>query len=302
MGRTEVSAIIIFYNAEKFLREAVESVLAQTLEDWELLLVDDGSSDGSSEIAKEYAEQENKRVRYLQHEGHQNLGMSAARNLGIRQARGRYLAFLDADDVWTSQALEQQFAILESQPDAGMVYGPIRYWFSWSGKAEDQRRDYIEALGVPGNRLVQQPALVPLFLEDLAAVPSGIMVRRQVIDEVGGFEDAFRGEYEDQAFCVKVCLNTPVYAAGNCWYSYRQHPDSSVSQGQRTGETYSRRLFFLNWLRAYLTEQKIKDRRVWGALQRELWAYHHPALYRWSKRWQRYIKRTSKRFSMTANL
>ena len=91
-----VSAITIFLNAEKFIRDAIESVLAQTYDDWELLLVDDGSDDGSSDIARWYAEQYAPKVRYFEHAGHANLGMSASRNLGVEHARGEYIAFLES--------------------------------------------------------------------------------------------------------------------------------------------------------------------------------------------------------------
>ena len=95
-----VSGIIIFLNAEKFIEEAIDSVFAQTYDNWELLLVDDGSTDRSTKIAQQYAQHYLAKVRYLEHENHQNLGMSATRNLGIRNVKGKYIAFLDADDVW----------------------------------------------------------------------------------------------------------------------------------------------------------------------------------------------------------
>src|SRR5438128_12540181 len=95
-----VSAIIIFLNAEQFIQEAIESVFAQTYDNWELLLVDDGSTDGSTAIARSYLERHPRRVRYLEHSEHANRGMSASRNIGSRYARGEYIAFLDADDVW----------------------------------------------------------------------------------------------------------------------------------------------------------------------------------------------------------
>src|SRR5690348_3334121 len=93
-----VSVIIIFWNAEPFLAEAVASVVAQSYPDWELLLVDDGSTDGSTALAQQIVVRDPQRMRYLEHPGHANRGMSATRNLGIAQARGTYLAFLDADD------------------------------------------------------------------------------------------------------------------------------------------------------------------------------------------------------------
>ena len=94
-----VSTIIIFLNAERFLAEAIESVLAQTYPTWELWLVDDGSTDRSSQLARDYAARHAARIHYLEHPGHENRGKSASRNLGLRHARGEYVALLDADDV-----------------------------------------------------------------------------------------------------------------------------------------------------------------------------------------------------------
>src|SRR6266566_8733383 len=128
---------MIFLNAERFIEEAIESVFGQTYDDWELLLVDDGSKDGSTEIARRYAEEHSKRVRYFEHAGHQNRGMSASRNLGIRRSRGEFIGFLDADDVWLPHKLEQQLAILKAYPEAAMVYGPIQWWYSWTGNSDD---------------------------------------------------------------------------------------------------------------------------------------------------------------------
>jgi glycosyltransferase involved in cell wall biosynthesis len=282
--RPLVSVVLIFWNAAAFLREAIESVLAQSYPCRELLLVDDGSTDGSTGIARQFAAHDPGQVRYLEHAGHANLGMSASRNLGIRQAQGSYVAFLDADDVWFSRALEDQVAILQAHPAAAMVYGPIQWWYSWTGKPEDGGRDHVERLGVPADSVIDPPRLLPLFLRDKAAVPSGVLVRRGVVESVGGFEDQFRGEYEDQVFCAKICLEAPVFAAGRCWYRYRQHPESCVLRGQQTGETHAARLRFLNWLGGYLTERKVRDRALWRALELELWRYRHPRRYLWLRR------------------
>src|SRR5262245_22998194 len=123
-----VSCIIIFYNAERFIQEAIDSVFAQTYSDWELLLVDDGSVDSSSEIARRIAEIHPERVRVVEHQRHGNCGMSASRNLGIRSSHGKYVAFVDSDDVLTERQLEQQVAILDAHPAAAGVFGKTRYW------------------------------------------------------------------------------------------------------------------------------------------------------------------------------
>ena len=142
-NRPLVSVVIIFWNAERFLQEAIESVLGQSYSAWELLLVDDGSTDGSTAIARHCAGRYPERVRYLEHPGHANLGMSAARNCGVRGARGPCVAFLDADDVWFPTTLQDQVAVLEAHPDAAMLYGPIQWWYSWTGRSEDRERDYV---------------------------------------------------------------------------------------------------------------------------------------------------------------
>lgn len=289
-----VSAIIIFLDAEKFLEDAIESVFAQSYPHWELLLVDDGSTDLSSEIAKETAREHPQKVRYLEHAGHRNLGMSASRNLGILHARGEFIAFLDADDAWFPYTLQEQVAILEDQDRAAMVFGPLLYWFSWTGKPEDQGLDFIEELGVPADRLVEPPKLLSLFLVDRATVPSGFLVRREAIDRYGGFEEVFRGEYEDQAFCAKICLHAPVFASGRCWYKYRQHPGSAVSIGMATGQTDAARKFFLDWLARYLKEQGAIDLGVWWSWRKEYWRFTHPGLF-WSTRRLRHFVR--RRFS-----
>ncbi|MGV7223528.1 MAG: glycosyltransferase family 2 protein, partial [Nitrospinales bacterium] len=127
-GNPLVTAIIIFLNEERFLEEAIESVFAQTYDHWELLLVDDGSTDHSTEIALRYSAQYPKKIRYLEHEGHQNREKSSSRNLGMHHARGEYIAYLDGDDVWLPHKLARQVMILESNPNAAMVYGPLRMW------------------------------------------------------------------------------------------------------------------------------------------------------------------------------
>ncbi|MGL5075870.1 MAG: glycosyltransferase family 2 protein, partial [Waterburya sp.] len=124
-----VSVILIFLNEEKFIQEAIASVLAQTYDCWELLLVNDGSSDRSESIAQSYVQQDPQRIYYLEHEGGQNRGMSASRNLGIQQAKGKYITFIDGDDIWLPDKLEQQVAIMEAQPDAALVCGRTQWWY-----------------------------------------------------------------------------------------------------------------------------------------------------------------------------
>jgi glycosyltransferase involved in cell wall biosynthesis len=275
-----VSAIIIFWNEEKFLQEALESVLAQTYDHWELLLVDDGSTDASTEITLRYAKQYPEKIRYLEHQGHQNRGMSATRNLGIRNAKGEYIAFLDADDVWLPNILEEQVAILESHPTAVMVYGALQWWYSWTGNPEDIRQDHMRALSVQPNTLVKPPTPLIQCLQGQGLKPSGYLIRRETVEDVEGFEEAFRDLNEDQVFCAKVCLKETVFVSGQCWYKYRQHPDSACAVAKKTAQFHPARLMFLNWLEGYLSKQGTRNTEVWKVLKRELRPYRHPVLHR----------------------
>jgi glycosyltransferase involved in cell wall biosynthesis len=286
-----VSVIIIFFNEEKFLSQAIESVLAQTYCNWELLLVDDGSTDGSTGIARRCSEQQAQRLRYLEHSGHANRGMSASRNLGIQHAKGDYIALLDADDVWLPHKLERQLAIMEHCAEAVMVYGATELWYSWTGKRQDIPRDIKQAIGVRPDTLVYPPKLFMRFLsrEAITPCPSDVLVRRETVTAVGGFVDSFKGMYEDQIFFTKVSLHGAVFVSGECWSRHRQHPNSSSSVWKRTGEYYSAEpnIAFLEWVRTYLHSQRLKDRSIKRVLQRRLWRYHHPFLFRMSRKLRR---------------
>lgn len=267
-----VSVIMIFLDAEKYIEEAIESIFAQTYLNWELLLCDDGSTDGSTKIALRYAERFPDRVRYLEHEGHENRGMSATRNLGINHAKGEYIGWLDADDVWFPQTLQRQVETIREHPEARMVYGRCQYWYSWTGKNEDYQRDFIEDVGVPPDTLLQPPKLLLHILQDDTYIPAiGVLVRRTVLEEIGGFEESLGDEYEDSTMYVKIGLRWPVFVSGECWYRYRQHEDSCCAQIARLpGRWYSARVAYLIWVSDYLLGQGYDNGEVWQVVQDQI--------------------------------
>lgn len=279
-----VSCIIIFFNAEQFFAEAIESIFSQTYDNWELILADDGSTDSSTTIAQSYTQQYPNKVRYVEHEGHENRGMSATRNLGIRNSQGKYIAFLDSDDVWLPHKLEQQVVIMESHPEAAMVYGASLYWYGWTGKPEDLQLDQVFGPTVPLNTLIEPPTLLTscIFVPEHKAAtppPSNILLRRESVERIGGFQASFTGIYqmfEDQAFFTKLYLRESVFVASECWDKYRVHPNSCCSTVAKVGNVKSARLFFLDWAQKYLSEQGINNPQIWQALKRKRWLHHHP--------------------------
>jgi glycosyltransferase involved in cell wall biosynthesis len=278
--RPLVSIVTPFWNAARFFPEAIESVLAQSYVNWELLLIDDGSPDESTVIAQRYAQQHPGKIHYLAHVGRRNLGKSSSRNLGFRQARGEYVALLDADDIYLPQKLERQVAILEAHPQAGMVYGPTQYWHSWTGAGRDARRDKVAKLGVPPRTLFQPPALLTRFLQNSGIVPCtcGLLARRSVVDACGGFDERIQHLYEDQVFLAKICLAAAVYADDGCWDRYRRHEESSWHLAHKAGQERESRLIFLQWLEAYLAAEHVDDEELWRALRGQFWPYEHPRL------------------------
>lgn len=276
-----VSVIMPVFNGESFLQESIESVLSQTLDDWELLVIDDGSSDHSAELARSYATRHFPRVRYLEHPGHVNRGATTSRNLGIRSCHGEYIALLDADDVWLPTKLADQVRIFKEEPRVEMVYGVPQYWRSWEGGS-----DYTVSPGLPRVGRFEPPALVTLshpLGPGSAPCPSDLLLHRTLVERVGGFEEEFQGElqlYEDQAFLAKIYLAANVFVADSCWLKYRLHSESCDSRVQRSGRANAVKLYFLRWLERYLRSQGNMDPEIWSALRRAKRRARHPTLYR----------------------
>ena len=288
-SRPLVSVVVIFLDEARFLGEAVESVLAQTYDAWELLLVDDGSTDGSSELARAYAAREPARVRYLEHPGHRNLGMSASRNLGLGEASGEYVAFLDADDVWMPDKLTKQVALIEDHPAAAATYGPSEWWYSWTGVPADARRDFVYPLGVKAEHLTEPPSLLTRYLERQVTTPcpSSIVVRREAAIRLGGFEESFRGDaqlYEDQVFLAKLHASMPVVVTDVCLTRYRQRQDSCVARVKRAGRDRAVRRRYLAWLDTYLRSEGVRNPALWSAVRTATWKARHPILDRYATR------------------
>ena len=261
-----VSVVVNFLNAAPYLREAIDSVNAQSYADWELLLVDDGSDDDGTRIGRVAAARDPARVRYLEHPGHRNLGASASRNLGIARARGEFVAFLDADDVWLSHRLARSVALLRSNPSADMVYGRSEYWRSW---APGGGADRIQPHGIRADRVVHRPELLVMHLTRQAALPcvNSITARRAALRRRGGWVDSFRGMHDDQAFLARFCLHHDVFVSSECWDRYRQHDASICATSARRGDVKAAREAYLSWLHGYLGSENVTDKRIWRAFR-----------------------------------
>jgi glycosyltransferase involved in cell wall biosynthesis len=290
-----ISVITPFLNGRRFLEEAIQSVLAQTLSAFELLLIDDGSTDGSSSLARDYAARFPQQIRYFEHPGHANRGKSVSRNLGIAGARGALLTFLDADDVFLPRKLESQARLLAQHAQAVMVYGTTEYWVTWDMAQEERgisprpgaaKGDWHGRLGVTPERLYSPPELLVAYLRDPGIVPCicGLLARTTTVKLTGAFDEAIQDLFEDQIFLVKMLMAGPVYVESGCGERYRQHPDSSSALAVASGRYHPlranpARLAYLEWLQRYLEGHGVMAESVRRALDAAFRPYRYPRAY-----------------------
>jgi len=264
-----VTAIIVVLDGETFIRDAIDSIMGQTLSDWELIVVDDGSTDGTAAIVRNYQRERPRQVRLITHPGERNCGIAASRNLGLKEARGTYIGFLDADDIWTPGKLAEQVAILEEDPSLGIIYGRSLIWYSWD-KASHPSVFYYP-LGVEPNRRYEPPVLFELLLENKAQTPTvcSALIRASLFRSLGGFDPTFRRMFEDLTFFAKALALAPVYVSDRTWSKYRQHPKSCSAISAAAGTDEAARLVFLRWLNASIGDFKPSfrvRRAIWRAL------------------------------------
>lgn len=245
MSTPRCSVVLIVHNGERFLAEAIESVQAQSIADWELLVVDDGSTDSTREIAARFAARD-PRIRRSEHPGGVNRGMSATRNLGLREARGEVVAFLDHDDRFEPAKLETMLALLDAHPDAAAAVGPNLRWHSWWEPSGGT--DVVQSFGEKATGEIGPPGLLPAFLARSDATPLGLVVRRRVALAIGGFEESFRGMYEDQVFLARLMLRHRIVLTDAVLHRYRMHEASCVAATRRSGRDLAARRRFLEWL------------------------------------------------------
>jgi glycosyltransferase involved in cell wall biosynthesis len=203
-----LSIIIPAHNTEKYLAQAIESVLNQTYTNWELIIIDDASTDTTSVIAEKYAA-ENPQIKYIRND--QNLGISKTRNKGIALAQGTYIAMLDSDDVWLDrEKLALQIAALEQNPQLGLVG-------TWMKKIDEHGNKIGEIQFAQTDSEIRHSLL---YRNHIAQ--SSVMFRKNAALELGGYDETLT-TMEDHDLWLKIgskysLATLPIYALG-----YRVH-------------------------------------------------------------------------------
>jgi len=192
-----ISVIIPCFNAENTLWETVQSVQLQSYKNSEIIIINDGSTDKSAELAEQLAKE--KRIHVIHKP---NGGVSTARNCGVNAAKGEYIAFLDADDIWHKDKLQAQLHFLKQNKSIGVCYSRVRFT-SPSGKSLHQYS------AIPNKPLTA----VDLLVENHLCTSSNIMCRKQIFIDSGGF-DTSMSYAEDQEWLIRVALKTQWKIAG----------------------------------------------------------------------------------------
>jgi glycosyltransferase involved in cell wall biosynthesis len=206
-----VSVIMNVRNGALFLREALDSVVAQTFQDWELVVWDDRSTDDSSRIVGEY---QDPRIRYFLSAEDTSLG--EAREIAVRQAKGEWLAFLDQDDVWLPRKLQQQMAIADEH--TGLIYGRAIQFYP-SGKERDY--DYAHEF----QPLPEGDIFTQLFTDGCFIAMSSAALRRSVLEEAGPIPESIQ-TVPDYYLYVAVARKHPARAVQGAVCRYRMHSGS----------------------------------------------------------------------------
>lgn len=235
-----VSIIVPSYNCERYIQETLSSVVAQTLQDWELILVDDGSTDRTVELAEGF----DPRVRVVRQ---RNAGVCVARNRGFRESRGRFVNFLDHDDYWYPGKLQCQIDWFERRPDLGVVFTSEIWWHARDGRfptpAEMQAGDPDDALDESLTGWVYH-----LFMLDCHALMSATLIRRSALEKVGLFDEALAYS-EDWDLFLRLAREVQFARVRWPYTLYRQH----ARQGSRMARD-----------RDFRTELLLKAERTWG--------------------------------------
>lgn len=248
----QVSVVIPAYNQAQYLSGAIESVLAQTYQDYEIIVVNDGSTDNTAEVATRFEPD----IRYIYQK---NQGLAGARNTGIRHARGQYIALLDSDDLWLPTFLEEMMALAAANPDAAVFYGGMHY---------------IDANGSPlsqqgGIKSTPPEEMYRTLLRANHLVPSATMLKRSIVVEAGLFDIAFR-RLQDWELWIRLLRQGQTFIGlDQCLLQYRIHGESlsiDPSGGQKAARMVVEKHFGLD-------DEKYEDwpadkRRAYGGLYR----------------------------------
>ena len=240
-----VTVIMPVYNAQDYVAEAIQSILSQSHSDWELLVVNDGSTDDSERVIRSF---DDPRIHYFKQE---NRGVSVARNVGLKHMRGNYFCFLDADDVLTPESLAARCTILDSQPDVCFVDGSV----------EVMDRELKTVIRLKEHTFIGNPINALLSLDSSCFFGPTWMIRRMP-DTIYSFRESLT-HGEDLLFYMTISQNGLYFPIKEVTYRYRSDNNSAMSDIDGLWSGYKTIL-------SYLTDSGIESSQV-SAFRRKIY-------------------------------
>lgn len=224
-SRPLVSVCIPTFGQARWLAESLTSALDQTMSDLEVVVVDDASPDGTRHVVEAFRDP---RVRYFRQP--RTVGIAANRNACLQVARGRYVAWLDSDDVWEPSMLERQSSVLDARPEVGLVHGGFRLIDAEGDPVRPWEPPHAEETVVPG-----RDAFRDLVVENHVVAPT-VLVRRAVHDAVGPYATTIGRSSTDWEMWLRIALRADVAYTAEPVARYRLHARSVSARTARTGE------------------------------------------------------------------
>jgi len=203
-----LSVIIPTYNNADYIGETIDSVLAQTYPAVEIIVVNDGGTDHTPEVVRAYGD----KVRYFEKP---NGGVASARNLGLREARGEYVAFLDSDDLWLPTLAEEEIARLREDPEVGMACCLME-----NINASGARTGMVKPKVFPGKTVEE-------LIAKGSALPSTFIMRRELLDRIGGFDEELI-IFEDLDLALRIAEVSRIVILEKILALYRLHPHNTT--------------------------------------------------------------------------
>lgn len=208
MKEPQVSIIMPVYNGEKYVVEAIESILNQSYKDYEIIIVNDGSTDNTFDKIRSYLQLSN--TKYVEQ---RNRGLPAALNTGIKASSGEYIAFLDCDDVWLPHKLDMQVVFMKEHPEVGLVHGNISYIDQYGTPFTP---DSPYETDISGNCFPE------LFMGNRIAVLT-VLMKKECIRKVGFFSENLKYA-DDYDMWLRISRHYPLGHIDKCLAVYRKHP------------------------------------------------------------------------------
>ena len=247
----KISIVMASYNYEHYIKEAIESVLMQTYPDWELIIVDDGSSDNSRQVIQSYCNQD-ARIRLYTHAGNQNKGLTATVQLGISKANAEYLAFLESDDRWFKNCLPERVKILKQYPQLSFLFNEIKAFGDSESvkeilKYQKERNAIFERWTWPTS------VVLPFFLMNVVPTFSCVTIKKSILNECD-FNTPV-APWLNWWLYFQIALKNEFYFLDVVLTEFRRHPRSYIAQSSNI--IRSQEKFFFKALLSLLQQSDV---------------------------------------------